>query len=71
MASGKRMYTPKEAAEFMIDSDFSEVVSSEFANSGSDDEPKLSSETKEEVIESENEQHFVMKFVQEGQKSNS
>ena len=37
MASGKWMYTPEEAAEFMVDSDFSEGVSSDFNDSGSDD----------------------------------
>ena len=36
MASGKRMYTPEESVEFMIDSDFCEGVSSDFTDSGSD-----------------------------------
>ena len=70
MASGKWMYTPEEAAEFMVDSDFSEGVSSDFTDSGSDDQPELSSETKQ-VIESENELDIIMEFIDEAQKNNN
>ena len=62
------MYTPEKAAEFMIDSDFSKYVSSGFTDSGSADEPKLSSESKGEIIESKNEKDIVMEIAAEAQK---
>ena len=66
MASGKQIYTPEEAAEFMIGSDFA-GVSSDFSDSGSNGEP----ESEDEVIESENKHDTVVEFADEVQKNNN